>query len=109
LPSPFPHSSAFPTFDQKKRLENEPERKGPRRSKLSRRGPGEGPGGGPGRTRNWGEESQGEGARGNKELEPERTRARQRARQKQKNECKLTVRAEGCAWCWQSEHDNKIL
>jgi hypothetical protein len=27
LPSPFPHSSAFPTFDQKKRLENEPERK----------------------------------------------------------------------------------
>jgi len=65
LPSPFPHSSAFPTFDQKKRSENEPERKGPRRSKLSRKGPG--------RTRNQGEESQGEGARWNKELEPERT------------------------------------
>ena len=104
--SPFPHSSVFPTFEQKKRLENKPERKGPRRSKLSRRGPGERPGGGPGRTRNQREESQGEGARGNKELEPERTRARQRARQKQKNGCKLT---EGCAWCRKSEHDNKIL
>ena len=93
LPSPLPHSSAFPTFGQKKRLENEPESKGPGRSKLSRRGPGEGPG----RTRNQREESQGEGARENKELEPERTRARQRARQKQRNGCKLRV--EGCVWC----------
>jgi hypothetical protein len=73
LPSPFPHPSVFPTFDQKKRLENEPERKGSRRSKLSRTGPGERPG----KTRNQGEESQGEGARENKELEPESTRARQ--------------------------------
>ena len=75
LPSPFPHSSAFPTFGQKKRLENEPEKKGPGRSKLSRRRPG--PGEGPGRTRSQGEESQREGARENKELEPESTRARQ--------------------------------
>ena len=97
MPSPLPHSSAFPTFGQKKRLENEPESKGPGRSKLSRRGPGEGPGEGPGRTRNQREESQGEGARENKELEPERTRARQRARQKQRNGCQL--RAEGCVWC----------
>jgi len=27
FPSPFSHSLAFPTFDQKKMLENEPERK----------------------------------------------------------------------------------
>ena len=38
LLSLFPHSSAFHTFDQKKRLENEPERKGPGRSMLSRKG-----------------------------------------------------------------------
>ena len=107
LPSPFPHSSAFPTFGQKKRLENEPEKKGPGRSKLSRRRPG--PGEGPGRTRSQGEESQREGERENKELEPERRRARQRARQKQRNGCKLTVRAQGCAWCRQSGHGIKIL
>jgi hypothetical protein len=76
LPSFFPHSSAFHTYYQKKGLENEPERKGPGKSKLSRRGPGEGPG----RTRIQGEESQG-GGREKKELEPERRReASQRAR-----------------------------
>ena len=72
LPSPFPHSSAFPTFDQKKRLENEPERKGPGRRKLSRKGLG--------RTRGQGAESQGEGAREKKEPEPGRRRAKQWAR-----------------------------
>jgi hypothetical protein len=54
LLSPFPHPSAFHTYDQKKGIENEPERKGPGRSKLRRTGPGEGPG----RTRSQGEESQ---------------------------------------------------
>ena len=71
----FPHPSAFHTYDQKKGIENEPERKGPGGSKLSRRGPGEGPG----RTRSQGEESQG-GGREKKELEPERREASQRAR-----------------------------
>jgi hypothetical protein len=75
LLSIFPHSSAFHTYDQKKGIENEPERKGAGRSKLSRRGPG----GGPCRTRSQGEESQGGGRE--KELEPERRReASQRAR-----------------------------
>jgi len=74
LPSLFLHSLAFLTFDQKKRLvDNEPERKGPRRSRLSRRGPGR--------------ESQGEGA---KEKEQER---RAKAREKDCTEGKVEAEA----------------
>jgi hypothetical protein len=70
LPSPFPHSSAFPTFDQKKRLENEPERKlGTWEKQAKQKG-----------ARSQGAESQGEGAREKKEQEPGRRRAKQRAR-----------------------------
>ena len=74
LPSPFPHSSAFPTFDQKKRLENEPEKAWDLGEASYAEGGQEGPG-----IREQ-TQSQGEGAREKKEPEPGRRRAKQRAR-----------------------------